>query len=201
MLKVALTGGIATGKTYVLDRLRDLGVPVIDADHLAHRTLEIGTSGARAVAEAFGPAVINPDGAIDRRKLAAIVFDDQDARMRLEAIVHPEVYRAIESWFAAHAAEGVHAFGVADVPLLYETGRESAFDRVVATVCDPERQIARIVSRDHLTEAEARKRLAAQWPAAEKARRADFVIHTDGTTEDTDRQVDEAIRGIRAIAP
>lgn len=201
MLRVALTGGIATGKTFVLDRLRDLGVPVIDADHLSHRALEIGTPGAGAVIEAFGPSVLDPDGAINRRKLGALVFDDPEARTRLEAIVHPEVYRAIEAWFAARAAERVHTFGVADVPLLYETGRESAFDRVVATVCDTERQIARIVSRDRLTEAEARKRLAAQWPAAEKARRADFVIHTDGTTADTDRQVDEVIRAIRASAP
>ena len=197
MLRVALTGGIATGKTYVLDRLQRLGVPVIDADRLARRALDPGTTGAKAVIDRFGPSILDADGAIDRQKLATLVFDDSDARRSLESIVHPEVYRAIETWWEERAAEGVHAFGVADVPLLYETGRASAFDRVIATVCDRDRQIARVKSRDGLSDAAARKRLAAQMPADEKAQRADFVVHTDGAAEETDRQIDEVIRALR----
>lgn len=197
LLKVALTGGIATGKTYVLERLRALGVPVIDADRFAHRALEPGTAGAGAVVARFGPSIIRPDGTIDRRKLAGLVFDDAKGRRDLEAIVHPEVYRAIDAWFRERAAEGGSDFGVADVPLLYETGHESSFDRVIATVCNPECQLKRIMSRDGLTDTDARKRLSAQWPAAEKARRADFVIHTDGSMEDTDQQVDALARELR----
>ena len=189
MLKVALTGGIATGKSYVLDRLRQGGVPCLDADALAHGVEAAGTEATMAIAARFGADVLAADGSVDRAKIGPIVFADPGARRDLEAIVHPAVYRAIEAGVRAFELTGAYPFTVVDVPLLYETGAERRFDRVIVTVCPPEVQIARLVERG-LTETAARQRLAAQWPTDRKAARADFVITTDGTFEETDRQID-----------
>ncbi len=198
MLKVALTGGIATGKSYVLERLRRLGVPVIDADMLVHDLFGRASAVAESVARRFGSGVINADGSVNREKLGAIVFADQTARGDLEGIVHPEVYGAIERWFNDLRASSEHPFAVADIPLLFETGHACSFDRVVATTCDPDVQVARIVARDHLTESAARLRLAAQWPSSDKAARADFVVDTGGEMQETDRQIDEVVTILRS---
>jgi len=123
------------------------------------------------------------------------VFADPAARKDLETIVHPAVYRAIEAGLRGFELVGQYSFAVVDVPLLYETGAEKKFDRVIVTSCSPERQLARLRERG-MSEAEARQRVAAQWPTAEKASRADFVIITDGTFEDTDRQVDAVVNRI-----
>jgi dephospho-CoA kinase len=193
MLKVALTGGIATGKSYVLNRLRLSGVPCLDADDLAHGVMAGGTAASQAVAARFGAGMLDADGAVDRRKLAPVVFADAAARRDLESIVHPAVYRAIEAGLRAFELIGGSPVAVVDVPLLYETGHAGSFARVVATVCAPELQLARLQARG-LSEADARQRLAAQMPAAEKAARADFVIRTDGAFADSDTQVDRLIR-------
>ena len=129
------------------------------------------------------------DGSVDRAKLGPIVFADPAARRDLEAIVHPAVYRAIAAGLRAFELIGGSPLAVVDVPLLYETGHASDFDRVIVTACPPEMQLARLLGRG-LTDAEARQRLAAQMPADEKAARADFVINTDGTFEETNRQVE-----------
>ncbi len=187
MLKVALTGGIATGKTYVLDQFRRHGVPCLDADAFVHGIEGPGTEATRAIAKRFGD-VLAADGSVDRRKVAAIVFADAAARRDLEAIVHPAVYRAIAVGLRAFERMGVDPFAVVDVPLLYETGHAGDFDRVIVTLCPPQQQIARLIARG-MSESEARQRIEAQWPTADKAARADFVIQTGGTFEDTDRQV------------
>ena len=189
MKKVALTGGIATGKSYVVERLRERGVPTIEADDDVHEALGPGTPTTKAIAMHFGTVFLAPDGSIDRARLGSKVFSDPDARQRLEAIIHPVVYETIRGWFATLKG----TLGVASIPLLYETRREGDFDFVVATVCPPEQQIQRIIERDGLTEEEARRRIAAQMPAEEKARRAQFVILTGGTPLTTDRQVDELL--------
>lgn len=193
MLKVALTGGIATGKSYVLNRLRLSGVPCLDADELAHGVMAAGTEASRAIAERFGADMLDSSGAVDRRKLAPVVFADPAARRDLEAIVHPAVYRAIEAGLRAFELIGGSPVAVVDVPLLHETGRAADFGRVIATLCAPEVQLARLRQRG-LSEAEAHQRLSAQMPASEKAARADFVIRTDGAYEETDAQVDHLIR-------
>jgi dephospho-CoA kinase len=190
MLKVALTGGIATGKSYVLARFRALGVPAIDADALAHKALAPGTPAAALVAERFGAGVVGADKTIDRRKLAVVVFGDHAALRDLEAILHPGIIDAIEAWFEARAAEGRVPWALADIPLLYEVGLDASFDRVIVTMCEPAEQVRRVMERDQLSEADALARLASQIPVAEKARRADFAIRTDGTFADTDRQVE-----------
>ena len=198
MVRAALTGGIATGKSYALARFAALGVPVVDADWLARLAVAPGTPGLAAVAARFGPSVLLPDGVLDRAALGRIVFADPAARADLEAIVHPHVYGRIRDWFAQLPA-GTRV-AVADIPLLFETGREADFDRVIVCACAPEEQIRRIMARDRLDEAAARARLAAQWPIEKKVARADFVIRTDGTFAETDAQVAAVARELRRHA-
>ena len=188
MRRVALTGGIATGKSHVRGVFEQLGVPTIDADILARRAVQPGTPGLSAVLARFGPEMLNADGTLDRARLASLVFTDARARADLEAIVHPIVRTEIAEWFAALDVAR-HPCAIADVPLLYETGRDRDFDAVIVTACEPATQLLRLMERDHATEAEARRRIGAQLPLDEKVRRADYVIRTDGSFEETDRQV------------
>ena len=189
MLTAALTGGIATGKSYVLERFRRLGASCLDADLLAHGVMAAGTEASHAIASRFGADMLDRSGAVDRRRLGPVVFADPDARRDLEAIVHPAVGRAITAGLRAFELLGSR-IAIVDIPLLHETKGENRFASVIATVCSPETQLARLVARG-LSEADASRRLAAQLPAEEKAGRADFVIRTDGTFDDTDRQVGE----------
>jgi dephospho-CoA kinase len=195
MLKAALTGGIATGKSHVLEGLRRRGVPCLDADVLAHGVEAAGTEATQAIAARFGDGVLAKDGSVDRRKLGPIVFADSVARRDLEAIVHPAVYRAIKAGLRAFELTGNPRLAVVDVPLLFESGRASDFDMVIATVCRPEIQLARLIARG-MSDADARQRLAAQLPSAEKAARANHVIDTSGTFEETDVQVDRVLKAL-----
>ena len=197
MVKVALTGGIATGKSYVLGRLRDRGVPTIDADDVVHEALGPGTPTTKAIETQFGSAFLQPDGSVHRALLAARVFKDAESRLRLEAIIHPVVYDTIRQWYETLD----RPMGIASVPLLYETRREADFDFVAVTVCSPEQQLERIVARDGISEDEARQRIAAQMPAEEKARRGDFVILTGGSMLATDHQVEELLIAIHHFRP
>ncbi|MFL6279175.1 MAG: dephospho-CoA kinase [Vicinamibacterales bacterium] len=187
MLRVALTGGIATGKSYCLARFASFGVPVIDADQLARDAVAPGSRALEEVAARFGPSILLADGSLDRPSLGRIVFTDRGARADLEAIVHPEVYRRIGEWLASLPPRTRVA--IADIPLLFETGHTHDFDRVVVVACDPREQLRRIMARDGLSERDARARLDSQWPIEEKEARADYVIKTDGTVADTDSQV------------
>jgi dephospho-CoA kinase len=187
MLRVALTGGIATGKSYCLARFASLGIPVIDADQLARDAVAPGSRALEEVATRFGATIIRPDGSLDRASLGRIVFTDRAARADLEAIVHPEVYRRISEWLATLPPRTRVA--IADIPLLFETGHTHDFDRVVVVACDPREQLRRIIARDGLSERDARARLDSQWPIEEKEARADYVIKTDRTVADTDSQV------------
>ena len=198
MLKVALTGGIATGKSHVLDQFRRRGVPCLDADELAHGVTSAGTEATQAIAARFGADVLAQDGAVDRKKIGPIVFADASARRDLEAIVHPPVYRAIAAGLRAFELVGGASLALVDVPLLYETGHASDFDRVIATACPPDVQIERLIDRG-MSEREAQQRLAAQMPAVEKAARADFVIQTDGSYDDTDKQVEKVLQDLRMM--
>ena len=187
MLRVALTGGIATGKSYCLAQFASLGVPTIDADRLARDAVAPGSGVLAAVAARFGAAILQADGSLDRASLARIVFNDGAARADLEAIVHPDVYRRISEWLAALPPRTRVA--IADIPLLFETGHTHDFDRVIVVACEPREQLRRLVSRDGLSERDARARLDAQWPIEEKEARADYVIKTGATIADTDAQV------------
>jgi dephospho-CoA kinase len=187
MLHVALTGGIATGKSYCLAQFAALGAPVIDADRLARDAVAPGSPALEAVIARFGRSILQPDGSLHRAALGRIVFSDRAARADLEAIVHPEVYRRISEWFATRPP-GTR-LAIADIPLLFETGHNHDFDRIIVAACDPLQQLRRLMARDGLSEADARARLDAQWPIEEKIARASYVIRTDGSTADTDAQV------------
>ena len=196
MLRVALTGGIATGKSFCLARFAALGVPVVDADALAREVVATGSAALAAIRLRFGDGVMSPDGALDRAALGRIVFHDRAARAELEAIVHPAVYRRISEWFITLPPDTRRA--IADIPLLFETGHGPDFHRIIVCACEPAEQIRRLIVRDRLSEPDARARLAAQWPIAEKVARADYVIRTDGTMADTEAAVRTVFEKLKA---
>jgi dephospho-CoA kinase len=197
MLKVALTGGIATGKSHVLDQFRRRGVACLDADELAHGVTAAGTEATAAIAARFGAEMLAADGSVDRKKLGPVVFADASARRELEALVHPAVQRAVAAGLRGFERLG-DRLAIVGVPLLYETGWEIGFDRVIVTACAPEIQIARLVARG-LSEEAARQRLAAQWPTDRKTSRADFVITTDGRFAETDEQIARVLDGLELL--
>jgi dephospho-CoA kinase len=188
-----LTGGIGTGKSYVRAKLDKLGVPTIDADSLAREAVDPGTATFTAVVEHFGSAVVGADGSLNRRALGKIVFADPKARQKLERIVHPAVRAAMEEWFGSLDPMH-HPIAVADVPLLFETGRQAEFDEVILTVSSPSIQFQRLRIRDGLSEAELRERIAAQLPVEAKLPGANFVIDTSGTFAETDAQIESMVR-------
>jgi dephospho-CoA kinase len=187
MLRVALTGGIATGKSYCLTRFAALGAATIDADALAREAVAPGSSGMRAVVDRFGSGVLAADGTLDRPALGRIVFADTKARAALEAIIHPEVYRRIREWYSNLPPSA--AVAMADIPLVFETGHNHDFDQVIVCACSPKEQVRRVMARDGLSDSDARARLASQWPIGEKVARATRVIWTDRGFSETDRQV------------
>jgi len=199
MLRVGLTGGIATGKSYVAERLASRGIPVIDADVIAREVVAPGTPGHAAVLARFGPAVVASNGQLDRKALGDIVFNDEAARRDLEGIIHPAVRARVDAWFG-DLARGGAPVGLAVIPLLFETGREADFDIVAVTTCNDAEQERRLMGRDRSTREAARARIAAQWPQADKLARAHYVIRTDGAFAETDRLVDELYRAFMADA-
>lgn len=198
MRRIALTGGIATGKSHVRAEFERLGVPTIDSDILAREAVTPGSPGLAAVRARFGDEMLDDTGALDRRKLATLVFADAEARRDLEQIIHPIVRQATEDWFAS-LGPSRHHFAIADIPLLYETGRDADFDAVIVAACDPATQLQRVLARDQISEEEARQRIAAQWPIEDKMRRADYVIRTDGAVDETHAQVRSAYDHLRSV--
>jgi dephospho-CoA kinase len=187
MLLVGLTGGIGSGKSSVAALLASRGAVVMDADAFAREAVDAGTPGFDAVVDRFGPGVVAADGSLDRPALAAIVFRDEEARRDLEAIVHPDVRRRVAESVAAHA--GTDSILVLDSPLLIETGAHRDCDVVVVVAAEPETQVRRVVGR-RMDEPDARARLAAQMPLADKAEVADVVLDNEGTREELRAQVE-----------
>jgi len=192
MYLIGLTGGIASGKTVVASRFAQLGAVVVDADVLAREVVEPGTDGLAAIAREFGDAVIAADGSLDRAALGAIIFSDAEARLKLNAITHPAVWRRARELFAAASAADDDAVVVYDVPLLAEAAadRPIRFDRVVVVHASAETRMARLVGLRGLDEADARRRLSAQATDAERLALADDVIDSDGELQHTLDQVD-----------
>jgi dephospho-CoA kinase len=193
---VGLTGGIATGKTTFAEALRARGVPVVDADALARAAVAPGSAALAEIARQFGPAVLLPDGTLDRRRMAALVFADAGARRRLEAITHPAVRRAMAEETARLAAGG-HDLAFYDTPLLFEVGLDRTLDSVVVVWAPPEVQRARLAARDGLTPDEATARLAAQLPIDDKADRADFVVANVGPAAELGAKADRLLADLR----
>jgi dephospho-CoA kinase len=201
MLKVGLTGGIATGKSYVVSVLRELGCEVTDADSIAHQVIEPGRPAYHDIVSHFGAAVLNDDGAINRAALGAIVFADKAQREKLNSIVHPRVYEAQAEWLAEVARRAPDAIAVIDAALMIETGSYRRFDKLIVVYCDPELQLRRLMERSNLAREQAMARISAQAPSAEKLKFADYSINTSNGFEDTRRQVEELygeLRGLQA---
>jgi len=199
-LRVGLTGGIGSGKSEVSARLAALGAVVLDADKAARDVVMPGTPGLARVAETFGAGVLQADGSLDRARLAEIVFADDAARGRLNAIVHPLVHERMR----AAEAEAVRAGGVSDdgvvvvhdVPLLAEGGRAGEFDLVIVVDVPAEVQVARLVARG-MAEGQARARMAAQASREQRLAVADIVIDNAGTLSDLDRRVEDVWAELR----
>jgi dephospho-CoA kinase len=194
---IGLTGGIASGKSTFAAALRARGAPVVDADALARASVSPGSPALAEIERAFGRDVLAPDGSLDRRTMGALVFADEAARRRLEAITHPAVRRAVAEETARLAAEG-HDLAFYDTPLLFEVGLDATLDAVVVVWAPPEVQRARLAARDGLGPAEAEARLAAQLPIDEKAARADFVVENVGAPEDLGEKADRLLADLRA---
>jgi len=193
---IGLTGGIASGKSTVSGFFAERGIPVVDADQLARQVVAPGTDGLAAVVDAFGDDVLLADGGLDRKRLGSIVFDDPRARRRLEAITHPRI--------AAAGAEAIQRLQADDPPyllydaaLLVESDRHRLFPALLVVAARPETQVARLVARDGISEAEARRRVESQMPLEDKIEAATWVIWNEGTREDTRTRVAEVDREIR----
>jgi dephospho-CoA kinase len=201
MLRVGLTGGIGSGKSTVSARLAELGAVVLDADKAARAVVEPGTPGLAAITAAFGAGVLGADGSLDRARLAGIVFNDEAALGRLNAITHP----LIREWIAAAEEAAIRAEGddvvlVHDVALLAEWGRAKEFDLVIVVDVPAETQLERLTGPRGMAEEQARARMAAQATREERLAVADIVIDNSGSREDLDRRVDEVWGELQARA-
>ena len=192
MLRVGLTGGIASGKSTVASMLRDLEYPVLDADSIARELLEPGQDAYREVVREFGDPVLARSGAVDRPKLGAIVFGDAQKRERLNQILHPRIQEVVAQWFAALDRPGGPDLAFEDAALILEAGAKKNLDRVVVCWCRPEQQIERLQERG-LSVEEAKARIAAQMPMEEKRRLADETIDCSGSMEETERQLNAVV--------
>lgn len=199
MLKVGLTGGLASGKTFVGQALAELGCRVLQADEIGRQVMEPGGEAFAEIVQEFGPEILAPDGAIDRRKLAGIVFEDPERLAALNRLVHPWVIRRENEWLERLAAEDPRAIAVVEAAVMIEAGTHQRFDRLIVAACSPEQQIERAVQRGGMTREEALARIRRQIPLEEKIKLADFVIDTGGTPEQTLQQVREVYEALRRI--
>jgi len=197
MLLVGLTGGIGVGKSTVASMFAGRGAAVVDADRISRTLQEPGAPCHDAIVAAFGRAVLDPAGRIDRKRLGEMVFADPARRTALEAIMHPAIWAACEAEIRAAAAAG-RAVCVVEAALILETGQRSRFQRIVVVTAPTDVQVERLAQARRLTEAEARQRLAAQWPNADKARQADHVIDNGGDLVTTEQQVSQVYAALVA---
>ena len=183
MLKVALTGNVASGKSAVARIWADSGVPVVRADDVARDVVAPGTVGLKAVVREFGPAVLRADGSMDREKLRGLVFNDPEARRRLEGILHPLIAARRDQWMKTQEDRKTH-LAVAEIPLLFEAKLQDDFDLVVLVVAPKKERLRRMVADRGIEETEALRIMAAQIPSREKTGKADFVLENGDTLED-----------------
>ena len=191
-LRIGLTGGVASGKSTVAAALRTHGAVVVDADAIAREVVRPGGPAYQAVVDVFGPSVVGPDGALDRRARGARGFGDPAARKRLNALTHPHIRRRMAEEAARLTAAGRAAVIVFDIPLLLDTtdARDLGLDGIVVVYADRDTQLRRLIERDGLAEDQARRRLDAQVPLQEKVKRADWVIDNSGAADATQAQVE-----------
>lgn len=199
MLKVGLTGGIASGKSTVAEMFRRHGAHLIDADRVSRDVVVSGRPALEEIVEGFGRGVLRPDGALDRAALAAIVFNDDDARARLNAIVHPRIWEEEDRLCAIHEARDPDGVVMIDAAVIIEAGGAGRVDLMVVVDVDAEDQLERLAAKG-MFEEEARSRIRAQMPVAEKRTYGDYVLNNRGSVEETGRQVERVWRELAARA-
>lgn len=195
-MRIGLTGGIATGKSTVSKLLEARGVRIVDADVIAREVMNPGQPLLDAVARRFGSEFLLPDGGLDRRRMAEHIFNRPEERQALNAIVHPAIRAEIRRQVEAYEAADPQAVVAADIPLLYESGLEELYERIVVVYVPREVQLARLMLRDGLSPEQAEGRLNAQLDIEDKKRRADWVIDNSGSPEETERQVDLLLKNL-----
>ncbi len=200
MLRVGLTGGLASGKSFVGKTLGDLGCFVIRSDEIGHQVIEPGGEAYAGVVQEFGTGILNPDGQIDRRKLAALVFRNPERLAKLNALVHPPVRARTRQILEAHAATHPHGVAAVEAAILVETGSYRDYEKLIVAVCSVEQQIERAMARDGVTHEEVLERLSRQMPLEEKVKYADYLVDTSGTKEETQAQVRAIHESLAALA-
>ena len=200
MLRVGLTGGIATGKSTIGEMFVELGCHLIDSDRITHELLRPGHAVHAAVAKEFGNRILAPDGTIDRRILGEIVFkEDPGARTRLNSLVHPAVVRRHQEWLREVEAQDPQGIAIVDAALMIEVGTYKNYDKVIVVMCSPEIQKQRLRARSQLAEGQIEARIHSQMPLEEKVKYADFVIDSSGSKEMTRQQVLLVYRQLRGM--
>jgi dephospho-CoA kinase len=200
MLKVGLTGGLASGKSFVGKALADLGCHLIQADQIGHQVLARGGEAFDPVVAEFGAGILAPDGSIDRKRLAAEVFTRPERLAALSRLVHPPVIRRENELTAEVAAREPEAIVVVEAAVMIEAGSHTRFDKLILAVCSQAQQVERAMLRDRITQEKALARIARQMPLEEKLKFADYVIDTSGDQAETLRQVREVYHLLRSIA-
>jgi dephospho-CoA kinase len=196
MLKVGLTGGIATGKTTVASMLRDRDVPVLNADTLGHELLEPGQAAYDEIVAVFDEDILDADGKVNRAKLGGVIFADAQKRARLNQILHPRILDVVQKWFAALDEPGGPEFAVVEAALILEARYNRNLETLIVCWCRPEQQLERLTLRG-LSVEEAKQRIAAQMPLDDKRKLADEEIDCSGSIEETQRQVDQVVEKLK----
>jgi dephospho-CoA kinase len=199
MLKVGLTGGIASGKSTVASLLRDQDCMVLEMDPLGHELLEPGQSAYDEVVREFGDSILGPGDAIDRAKLGAIVFADAAKRARLNQILHPRILDVVLKWFAALDRPGGPEFAIVEAALIVESGFHKQLDNLIVCWATPQQQMERLIERG-LAREQAQLRISSQMPAEEKRRLADEVVDCSGSMEETERQVKSVVARLKELS-
>lgn len=199
MLKVGLTGGYASGKSFVASRLARLGCYLIYADELGHEVLKPSGEAYEPALQIFGQEILSADGTINRKKLGQIVFSSPELLNALTDVVHPAVFRLEAELLERAEQSDPHTIAVIEAAILIETGRYKVFDRLILTACSEATQIARGTARDGLSAESVKARIDKQLPLEEKKKYADYVVTTDGTKEETVRQVDIVFRDLEQL--
>ena len=200
MLRVGLTGGLASGKTFVGKTLADLGCLLIRNDEIGHQVIQPDGEAYDAVVREFGASILMPDGIIDRRKLAGIVFHDPERLAKLNALVHPPVRARTRQLLEEYAASHPDGVAVVEAAIMVETGSYRDYEKLIVAVCSVEQQIERAMARDGVTREEVLERLSRQMPLEEKVKYADYLVDTSGTKEETQARVHAIYETLAGLA-